>query len=147
MNTTNGDTLKYVLNPANFSGNVLTIMRDGIHNDCGNYETLEELRQRENNPNLQALTPEEFVPVMRKYEESLCEPFQEITEERYYDFLGFVPPRRQKYDRFFNGECYTGSLYTFCFMLNDKYYSALRSVSLTDEELAAQINEFSKTIK
>jgi hypothetical protein len=138
--------MKYVLDPINFEGAIVAIMYDGIHADSGRYETLEELRKRENNPDLQAVTSEQYVPIMRKYEESFCHPFQEISKERYLDLLEFVPPKRHKHDRFFLGECYLGSLYMFCFILNGKYYSAHRSISLTDEELTGQINEFSKTI-
>ncbi|GAB6013320.1 hypothetical protein [Viscerimonas tarda] len=141
-----GNTLKFILDPANFDGAALASMSDGIHSDYGG-ETPEELRIRENNPALQALSLEEQIPVIERYEQSLCKPFEEITEERYWDLLECVPPKRFDGNRFFVGECYYGNLYRFCFRLNGKYYSALRSIILTDKEIEEQIREFEKSVK
>jgi hypothetical protein len=142
-----GKTMKYVLEPDKFDGSVVTTMHDGIHNDYSSGETLEELRRRENNPNLQALSPEELTPVVERYEQSLCKPFEEITEEKYWDLLECLPPERYNGNSFFMSECYYGTLYRFCFRLNGKYYSALRSIFLTNEEISAQIKEFSNSLK
>ena len=61
-------------------------MSDGFHNDYGG-ETIEELRIRENNPYLKAVTPSDIDKKLRLYNQSLSEPFKEITEEDYYDLL------------------------------------------------------------
>ena len=50
------DRLKYVIDSRYFDGTCLTSMSDGFHNDYGG-ETIEELRIRENNPYLKAVTP------------------------------------------------------------------------------------------
>jgi hypothetical protein len=138
--------MKYILDPEKFDGSVLTTMRDDIHSDYGG-ETLEELRTRENNPKLQALTVEELEPIYKQYEESLCKPFKEISKEKYWNLLECLPPKRYNGNRFFMSECYYGNLYRFCFKLRGKYYSALRSILLTDEELTIQIKEFGQSIK
>ena len=78
------DRLKYVIDSRYFDGTCLTSMSDGFHNDYGG-ETVEELRIRENNPYLKAVTPSDIDKKLRLYHQSLSEPFKEITEEDYYD--------------------------------------------------------------
>ena len=53
------DRLKYVIDSRYFDGTCLTSMSDGFHNDYGG-ETIEELRIRENNPYLKAVTPSDM---------------------------------------------------------------------------------------
>ncbi len=53
------DRLKYVIDSRYFDGTCLTSMSDGFHNDYGE-ETIEELRIRENNPYLKAVTPSDI---------------------------------------------------------------------------------------
>ena len=48
--------LKFVIDPRCFDGCCVTSMSDGVHNDYGDSETLEELRTRENNPFLIAVS-------------------------------------------------------------------------------------------
>ena len=74
------DRLKYVIDSRYFDGTCLTSMSDGFHNDYGG-ETIEELRIRENNPYLKAVTPSDIDKKLRLYNQSLSEPFKEITEE------------------------------------------------------------------
>ena len=75
------DRLKYVIDSRYFDGTCLTSMSDGFHNDYGE-ETIEELRIRENNPYLKAVTPSDIDKKLRLYHQSLSEPFKEITEAR-----------------------------------------------------------------
>ena len=84
------DRLKYVIDSRYFDGTCLTSMSDGFHNDYGG-ETIEELRIRENNPYLKAVTPSDIDKKLRLYNQSLSEPFKEITEEDYYDLLDVLP--------------------------------------------------------
>ena len=60
------DRLKYVIDSRYFDGTCLTSMSDGFHNDYGG-ETIEELRIRENNPYLKAVTPSEMDKKLRLY--------------------------------------------------------------------------------
>lgn len=64
------DRLKYVIDSRYFDGTCLTSMSDGFHNDYGG-ETVEELRIRENNPYLKAVTPSEMDKKLRLYHQSL----------------------------------------------------------------------------
>ena len=94
------DRLKYVIDSRYFDGTCLTSMSDGFHNDYGE-ETIEELRIRENNPYLKAVTPSDIDKKLRLYNQSLSEPFKEITEEDYYDLLDVLPPLRMRQNSFF----------------------------------------------
>lgn len=60
------DRLKYVIDSRYFDGTCLTSMSDGFHNDYGG-ETIEELRIRENNPYLKAVTPSDMDKKLRLY--------------------------------------------------------------------------------
>lgn len=51
------DNLRFIIDSRCFDGSCLTVMSDGIHSDYG-HETLEELRERENNPSLIAVPRE-----------------------------------------------------------------------------------------
>lgn len=93
------DRLKYVIDSRYFDGTCLTSMSDGFHNDYGG-ETIEELRIRENNPYLKAVTPSDIDKKLRLYHQSLPEPFKEITEEDYYDLLDVLPPLRMRQNSF-----------------------------------------------
>ena len=103
-------------------------------------ETIEELRIRENNPYLKAVTPSEMDKKLRLYHQSLSEPFKEITEEDYYDLLDVLPPLRMRQNSFFVGEPYYGNMYSFCFTRQGRYFKGLRSVLTPQSELDSQID-------
>ena len=140
------ETKRYVLDPVDFPGYVITTMHDGEHNDYGDGETLEQLRDREGNPNLQAVSERDFEEIWKRYEQSLQGPFEEITQERYTKLLECLPPMRWRNDSFFLMEGLTGTLHQFCFKRDGRYFEAARSTDLTDGELDAQINEFMKQL-
>ena len=75
------DPTKYVIDARYFRGSCITIMNDDTHCDYfGN--TLEELREKENNPYLIALLIKPLVKRARIYMESFCGPFEEVSVER-----------------------------------------------------------------
>ena len=131
------DRLKYVIDSRYFDGTCLTSMSDGFHNDYGG-ETIEELRIRENNPYLKAVTPSDIDKKLRLYHKSLSEPFKEITEEDYYDLLDVLPPLRMRQNSFFVGEPYYGNMYSFCF--------TRQSVLTPQSELDSQIDRHMEII-
>ena len=122
------DRLKYVIDSRYFDGTCLTSMSDGFHNDYGG-ETVEELRIRENNPYLKAVTPSEMDKKLRLYHQSLSEPFKEITEEDYYDLLDVLPPLRMRQNSFFVGEPYYGNMYSFCFTRQENRITEICTLS------------------
>ena len=99
---------KYVIDSRYFSGYCITYMKDGIRSDFGE-ETLEELRIRENNPFLIAVSRSRIEKMLQIYQQGLAGPFKEITENEYYDLMDILPPLRLQTDSFFVGEPYSGS--------------------------------------
>ncbi len=72
--------LKFVIDPRCFDGCCVTSMSDGVHNDYGDSETLEELRTRENNPFLTTVPGNTIRKMTRIHERGLCAPFREIPK-------------------------------------------------------------------
>lgn len=132
--------IKYVIDSRYFDGSCVTSMSDGVHSDYGG-ETLNELKAKESNPFLIAITENAMHKRVRIYEKSLCDPFRETTEEDYYDSMDVLPPIRLKGQSFFVGEPYYGTLYMFCFTIHNRYFKGLRSVHTPQAELKRQMNE------
>lgn len=109
----NNDKLKFVVDSRSFDGSCVTTMSDGIHGDY-HHETLEELRDREKNPYLIAVSGNTVRKMIRIHLQSLCGPFSEITEERYFDYMDVLPPIRHTRNFFFLGEPYHADIYWFC---------------------------------
>lgn len=124
---------KYAVDPDKFKGAIITVMTDGIHCDYTR-RTLQELKSI-HGEGVKLLTDEELNKLINNHRRNLQKDFEEITEERFYDLLECVPPKRQRLSSFFVGECYIYDLYSFCFKKDGKYYKALRSIKLSDEEL------------
>ena len=99
------DNLRFIIDSRCFDGSCLTVMSDGIHSDYG-HETLEELRERENNPSLIAVPGNAICKKMQIHLQSLCAPFCEITEEDYFDYMDTQPPIRHTRNFFFMSEPY-----------------------------------------
>ena len=76
----NNDKLKFVVDSRSFDGSCVTTMSDGIHGDY-HHETLEELRDREKNPYLIAVSGNTVRKMIRIHLQSLCAPFCEITAQ------------------------------------------------------------------
>ena len=137
--------MRYIIDSRYFDGICLTSMSDDLHSDYGG-ETLEGLREKENNPHLTAVPLKRMELLVRRYTRSLCTPFLEITEERYYDLLECLPPARMKNGWFFVGEPYYGDLYPFCFRSGGKCFHAERSILLTDVEIVRQTRAHMETV-
>lgn len=135
--------MRYVIDSRYFDGSCLTSMHDGIHSDYGG-ETLQELRERERNPFLVAVSPEKILFLTRRYVRILCTPFREITREDYYFLFECVPPARMGRDWFFVGEAYYGDLYPFCFTRDGRYFRGERPLYLKDETIKKMIDEHLK---
>lgn len=132
--------MKYIIDSRYYRGYTVVIMHDDVHNDNDKEETLETLRIRHNNPNLIAITPERLRVLNKRYRESIITPFQEITEERYWELYNCLPPRHICGDTFFVGEPTYSDLYPFCFAANGKFYCGERSIRLSTGELIQLIN-------
>lgn len=139
--------MKYVVDPNNFNGSAVTSMSDDIHSDYGG-ETLEELKEREKNPDLICITQIEHHKMLGDYLKKLAsQPFEEISKERYYEMFECLPPERTGYNWFFVGEPYTYDLFHFCFTIDDRYFCGLRRISTPKDELIDQINYHSRKLR
>lgn len=128
------ERLKFVIDSRFFRGYCLTSFSDGTHSDYGG-ETLEELKINENNPYLIAIPLNRMYKRNRIYEQSLCAPFREITEEDYDDYLNVLPPIRYTGRFFFVGEPYSSNLYPFCFTVGGRYFKGLYPIRASKDEL------------
>lgn len=131
--------MKYIIDSRYFDGACLTSMSDDTRSDYGG-QTLEELRQREKNPHLIAVSPDRMALLVKRYNRALSRPFREISEERYYYLFECLPPARVGSDWFFVGEPYHGNLYPLCFRSGGRFFMAERSLSLSDMEISSQIS-------
>lgn len=137
--------IKYVVDSRYFPGYCITSLSDGIHSDYEG-ETLEELKLQNHNPFLIAVSENTLFKMAHIYEQSLCGPFREITEEEYYDNMDVLPPILQKKNSFFIGESHYGNVYTFCFTIGRRYFKGLRSVRTFQTELERQMKEHYRQI-
>lgn len=139
------DKLRFIVDSRCFNGSCVTTLSDGIHGDY-HHETLEELKIREQNPHLIAVPESTLCKKMRTYLQSLCTPFSEITEERYYDYMEVLPPIRHTRNYFFLGEPYYGNVHQFCFQTDGRYFTGLRSVTTPRNELERQMENHFRNI-
>lgn len=133
------DNLRFIIDSRCFDGSCVTVMSDGIHSDYG-HETLEELRERENNPNLIAVPGNAICKKMQIHLQSLCAPFCEITEEDYFDYMDTQPPIRHTRNFFFMSEPYHAGIHRFCFRTDGRYFTGLRSVNTPRKDLEQQMD-------
>jgi hypothetical protein len=97
---------------------------------------------------LQIATEEQINVLFQEYEEkTILQSFTETTEERFDDALECLPPKRwhkhNGLEIFFVGECYTSNIYRCYIFVPDtkKYYSALRRITETSDELQSKLFE------
>ena len=128
----------FVIDPYRFDGSFLTSMSDGIHCDY-THKTLEELRAGEDNPRLVTVSRNTADKMFRIHLKSKCLPFKEITESQYYENMDMLPPVRHTRNFFFIGEPCFRDLYTFCFHVEGRYFTGLRSVTTPRKELERQM--------
>lgn len=141
----------YIINPANFDGQVLNTMpfvekgakhgQDILKSTYVHFkdETFEQYN-KSHGGGLLALTWEEFnTGYYAPYLKTLQKSFVESSEEQFMDGLECLPPKRwtrfEGGEFFFVGECYTANLYTCFVRKGEKYYTALRAINTTAENL------------
>lgn len=139
------DRLKFIVDSRCFDGSCVTVMSDGTHSDYF-HETLEKLRKREKNPHLIAVSGNAIRKKMCIHLQSLCGPFSEITEEEYFNHMDALPPVRHTRNFFFMGEPYHAGIHRFCFHVDGRYFTGLRSVTTPRNELERQIDNHYRNI-
>jgi len=149
----------YIVDPIKFNGAVESTMTapEGLnpiyvdysarlHNEDRNL-TLPEYRKATNRPQLIALSWDEFVNQYYKpYLDSLQGDFKEITADQYNTSLECLPPQKwhdinSRFNSFYIMEAYTADLHSFYIKDREtgKYYTALRSKYISNEDLLRQL--------
>lgn len=138
---------KYVIEKDNFKGFVITSLNNEGRSHYTD-KTIKEMQQ-EYESELITITDEELNLVIKEYENSLQNDWQEISEEDYYDMLECLPPMNWRtitpgVNVFCISEGYYGSLHSHYLKLSNKegvkYYSALRCIyTTTNEQILQQI--------
>jgi len=117
-----------------------------LYNNKGRNFTFDEYKEYKKNPNLIAITWDEFYKITEAHELTLQGEFTEETEQRYYDALECLPPCKwhsldDRFTSFYISEALTGSLHSF--HISDKktgrFYTATRSRFIKDDELLKQL--------
>lgn len=91
---------------------------------------------------LKVISVEEMQQRYKEHIKELQGPYEECTEEKYYEMLDILPPKRwyklsDTIFMFFVGEPYSGSLHSIYIYdkLKDKYYTTIRDILMGDDEL------------
>lgn len=98
---------------------------------------------------MKVISDEEFTEMYNAYMDGLQGEYREITKQQYWDSLECLPPMRWirdgSFEMFFVSECYTGTLYSHLVKKGSRYFSALRSATISNEDLRKRFNEWFKT--
>lgn len=137
---------KYVIEKDNFQGFIITSLNEeGKSFYTG--KTVEEM-QPEYKGELILLDDQELDIIIEEYENSLQKDWTEISEEEYFDALECLPPMNWRtivpgVNIFCISEGYYGSLHSHFLKLSNlegtKYYSALRCIYTTNDQILNQI--------
>ena len=125
-----------VVDKNNYRGHVQTILYDGV---CPyTNKTADEYIAE----GYTVMTDDEYNKFYQEYERSLCNDWSEVTEEKYWDALEVLPPKKWYDGGFYMGECYMGTLYSFYQKWNGKYYTSLQSICKPRNEILDNLKKF-----
>jgi len=138
----------YVVDAKNFKGVPQSTMHIPGIVDYTNGKTLEEY-SKEMGTEYVAIPWEEYNEKFQKpWLESLQKPFKRITKKQFWSYLECVPPKKYgnigEFLTFFVGECYTATLYEFCFEYRGKYWSGLRDIYTGKDQLLEGMKKAAK---
>jgi hypothetical protein len=136
---------RYIFDPDTFDGNCLTVIDTITGNIAYSHLTWDEYNQ-EHGGNLRALEWKEFNDRwLAPYHLSLQKPWEECTEAKYHYVLGAVPPIQHRdtagFTTFFCGEATTAHLHQMFANKGNKYWTALRSIHRSNDDLGAELLE------
>lgn len=140
--------MRYVIDPTQkFDGAVITCMTDDVHCDFyGN--TIEQIRERDHNPNLTTIGPEELNRLHKQFISELHNgPVEEITEEEYWDGYNCLPPARVLPDMFFIGEPYHSDVFPFCFTAEGRYFRCRKRLNTSITQLREEVAQYMASLK
>ena len=127
---------KWIVDTNNFKGYAKTYLVNGA---CPYYGKTEAEYLTEG---YSVLNDEEYTALTRKYEDSLCGDWKEITEEIFDDMLNVLPPVGWYNGGFFMSERYTGNISSFYQKMNGKYYTSLQRMSTPRQTILEDLQRF-----
>jgi hypothetical protein len=141
---------RYIFDPDNFDGNCLTTIETTTGKLDYTQMTWDEFNAAHGG-NLRALGWIEFDRDWRcPYLQGIQKPWQECTEAEYDYSLGAVPPIKHRgiagFDTFFCGEATTAHLHQMFAYKGRRYWTALRSILRSTEDLSAELLELMSEI-
>jgi hypothetical protein len=84
----------------------------------------------------------EFVKLAKEYDDSLCDHWEEITEDRYDEMLGCLPPLDLKDGGFFMSEMHTNNITSFFQIYKSRHFTSLQRTSRPRGEILASLKLF-----
>ena len=99
--------------------------------------TFEEYQEKKGD-HYKAISEAELHELIDKYERELQKPWQEISSEEYWDAYECLPPIYNS-PFWFISEATYGNLHSCFIEINDKYYTALRPITMGTKELFTEL--------
>lgn len=142
-------TKRYIFDPNNFDGNCLSTIETTTGKIDYTHQSWDEFNSAHGG-NLRALEWKEFAATqLEPYHLSLQKPWKECTEAEYNYALGCIPPIQYcgiaGFDTFYSGEATTAHLHQMFARKEDKYWTALRSLFRSTDELGTELLELTST--
>lgn len=111
-----------------FKGSINTVITNGkiLYSEAKSFEEYQSL-----NPDktFELWDDERLTNEVNKFNISLCDDWQEITEDQYDEMLCVLPPLKWRRDTFFICEATTSNIHGFYCKHGDKYYTSLQPVN------------------
>lgn len=85
---------------------------------------------------------EQYISPAVKHELSLCNHWKEITESKYKDALGIMPPLKWNNGGFFLDGSICGFVYCFFQEWYGKYYTSLQMVTMPRQKIIDSLMEY-----
>jgi hypothetical protein len=142
-----------IVDSENFTGTIKSTLSnlEPLDEQLVHYTEFRWKEYKENHPSYILLTWPEFdEKYYQPHLKSLQKEWEEITEKRYDYLLEVLPPQRWtrgEYTFFYLLEAETADLHLFVMMHKGKYYSALRSKFIPDDELISGFKNYLESVK
>jgi hypothetical protein len=132
--------MEYVIeNGKEFDGSAYTII--GKNGKAG---WSDKTRKDFENDNYTILSEQAFKTKYYNYLDSLCDHWSEVTEEKYYDMLGCLPPLKWDNGGFFISEMHIANISDFYQEMRGHYYTSLQYVSTPRVKILESLKKFIK---
>ena len=132
------NNMLYIIDKSRFEGCIEAQMPDGVRTKYTKL-TLNEYRKLKNNPNLIAVSVEEFELMRDKYRQSLITPLREIGEDEFFEIFKNRKNSNGTLEKgfaiFYFGEFNSLGNYDCYCIIDKKYYAGSKSMGVSRNEL------------